>query len=150
MKYIVVAIISVLAVVCSSFSTSAASIKELPVTQTSGHWKVTLGKAETDQVKEEKDVFNLYSIDIKNVGEKVYDLTFEVYRDEPNSKTMLGLSYVSSSDQDFYHHTNQPVSIEAKQIEVIVTWIEKPYEQLTDGKKVVGQKYKESFIFYQE
>jgi len=44
MKYIVVAIISVLAVVCSSFSTSAASIKELPVTQTSGHWKVTLEK----------------------------------------------------------------------------------------------------------
>jgi len=63
---------------------------------------------------------------------------------------MFGLSEVTSIDQDFYHHSNQPVSINAKQIEVIVTWREKPYEQLKDGKKVPGRKFKESFVFYQE
>lgn len=150
MKNIFVAIITVLTIVSSSLSASAASLKELPATRTSNHWKVTLGKAEIDHVNEEKDVFNLYSIDIRNIGEKVYDPTFEIFRDEPNTKTMFALSEVTSSDQDHYHHTNQPVSIKAKQIEVIVTWREKPYEQLNDGRKVPARKYKESFVFYQE
>ncbi len=150
MKHIFVTIMSVLTIASSSLSVNAASIKELPVTQSSNQWKVTVGKAETDNSKEEKDVFNLYSIDIKNIGDKVYNLTFEVYRDEPSTKTMFGLSEVKSIDQDFYHHSNQPVSSNAKQIEVIVTWREKPYEQLNDGKKVPGRKFKETFVFYQE
>ncbi|MEH7237956.1 hypothetical protein [Bacillus sp. JJ1562] len=150
MKHIFVAIISVLTIISSSLSASAASIKDLPVTQTSNHWKVTLGKAESEKLTEEKDLFNLYSIDIKNIGEKVYDLTFEVYRDEPYTKTMFALSEVTSLDQDYYHHTNQPVSINAEQIEVIVTWREKPYERLNNEKKVPARKFKESFVFYQE
>lgn len=149
MKHIFVAIITVLTIVSSSLSVSAASIKELPVTQTSSQWKVTLGKAETYNFEKEKDVFNVYSIDIKNIGKKAYDLSFEVYRDEPNTKTMFGLSEVTSLDQDFYHHTNQPVSVKAKQIEVIVTWREKP-DELNKEKKIPARKFKESFIFYQE
>jgi hypothetical protein len=139
-------------IMSSSLSANAFSAKELPLSQSSDHWKVTLDKPETDDLKAEKGVFNLYSLDVKNIGDEVYDPIFEVYRSEPNSRTKYALT--SSKDipktQDFFHHQNLPVSTKAKVIEVVVTWREKPYEQMKNGEKYPAQKFKQTFVFKQD
>jgi hypothetical protein len=74
MKKLLLCVVTALAILMSgSFSTSAASTKNLPISQSSNHWKVTIGKAEIDDFKAKKGVYNLYSVDVKNVGEKAYD-----------------------------------------------------------------------------
>ncbi|NRD78574.1 hypothetical protein HPT25_14515 [Bacillus sp. BRMEA1] len=154
----------------SSFSAYAETTKNLPITKTSDHWKVTLGNPDSDSLKPQKDVFNVYSLDIKNIGEKVFDPVFEVYRDEPNSHTLYWLTsniYIDYSKKTAssgnmassenmgstlasFHHKNLPVYSKAKIIEVVITWKEKPYEQMKNGKKFEARKFKQTFIFKQD
>jgi hypothetical protein len=63
---------------------------------------------------------------------------------------LLSTSENLQSSQEFYHHQNLPVSSEAKKIEVVVTWREKPYEQMKDGRKYSARKFKQTFIFKQD
>jgi hypothetical protein len=139
-------------IMSSSLSANAFSAKELPLSQSSDHWKVTLDKPETDDLKAEKGVFNLYSLDVKNIGDEVYDPIFEVYGSESNTRTKYSL--ISSKDmpikQDFFHHQNLPVSTKAKVIEVVVTWREKPFEQMKNGEKYPARKFKQTFVFKQD
>jgi hypothetical protein len=134
-----------------SLSANAATIKNLPKIETSNHWKVTLGKPDIGELNAKKDV-NVYSVDIKNIGAKVFDPSFTVYRDEPNTRTMY---YLTSSkklgaSQDFFHHQNLPVSNKAKTLEIIVTWKDKPYELSKNGQKYSARKFKQTFVFKQE
>jgi hypothetical protein len=134
-----------------TLTANASTIKNLPKTETSDHWKVTLAKPDIGELNAKKGV-NVYSVDIKNIGAMVYDPSFKVYRDEPNTRTLY---YLTSSkklgpSQDFFHHQNLPVSNKAKTIEVIVTWNDKPYELNKNGKKYSARKFKQTFIFKQE
>jgi|GEM_PF-3461204 len=135
----------------SSNSACALSLNQLPTAKNSDHWKVTFDKPDINDEKLKKDVFNVYSLDIKNIGDKVYDPQIEVYRDEPNTRTMYWLftSGVSPLKQDF-HHQNMPVSSNAKNIEIVITWREQPYEKMTNGEKYSARKYKQTFVFKQK
>lgn len=137
-----------------SLLTHAFSPKELPISQSSDRWKVTIGKADANDsnaLKSKDGVFNVYSVDVKNIGKKVYDATVEIFRDEPNTLTRYWLiSGEIPKTQDFYHHANQPISSQAKMIEVVVTWREKPYEMTKDGQKYPARKFKQTFVFKQE
>ncbi|WP_410981465.1 hypothetical protein [Bacillus pacificus] len=141
-------------IIGGSLSVHAFSPKELPVSQSSDHWKVIVGKADANDsnaLKSKEGIFNVYSVDVKNIGNKVYNATVEIFRDEPNTQTRYWLtSGEIPKTQDFYHHANQPISSEAKMIEVIVTWREKPYEMTKDGQKYPARKFKQTFVFKQE
>ncbi|WP_088079844.1 hypothetical protein, partial [Bacillus mycoides] len=96
-------------------------------------------------------IFNVYSIDMKNIGKKVYDTTVEVYRDEPNTHTKYELfTSEMPKTQDFFHHANQPISVQSKRLEVVITWREKPYELMKNGQKHPARKFKQTFVFKQE
>ncbi|MBA9042679.1 hypothetical protein HNP21_005816 [Bacillus aryabhattai] len=107
-----------------------------------------IGKADVNDLKEKEGEFNVYSIDVKNSGAKVYDARVEVYRDEPNSKTKYGLFIAKIPDtQNTFHYQNQPISVQSKTLEVVVTWKEESYRAMKDGEKYPARKFKQIFLF---
>lgn len=73
------------------------------------------------------------------------------YRNEPNSLTKFGLFSnplgIVKQGQSMLLHKNFPLSVKAKEVEIIVSWQDES-KTARDGKtKLEGRKYKQSFIF---
>ncbi|MDH2364087.1 hypothetical protein PQ796_30720 (plasmid) [Priestia megaterium] len=134
-------------IIFGSVNTYAYTPEKLPTSQSSDHWKVKIDKPDTNNLKD-NDEFNTYSIDVRNLGGQVYDATVEIYRDEPNTNTKAELiTYKIPDSQNFFHHQNQPISVDSKKIEVVVTWKEEPFRVMKDGKKYPARKFKQAFLF---
>lgn len=50
-----------------------------------------------------------------------------------------------------FNHANFPISVQSDELEVIITWQEKPSRALENGQKdcKAERKYKQTFIFNQ-
>lgn len=142
--------------VCLSFSllwlsfpmkSSALTFDTLPISQSSQQWKVKIGNPDIKKpnVKKERLKFNEYSLDIENIGQKdIVVESFEVYRDEPNTKTKYELFTMKGDEYkplEAVHHQNLPVALTAKRLEVIITWSKKGIEKNMD------RQYQETFVF---
>jgi hypothetical protein len=136
-------------IIFGSVNTYAYTPEKLPTSQSSDHWKVKIDEPDVKDLKD-NDEFNTYSIDVRNLGGQVYDATVEIYRDEPNTNTKAELiTYKIPDSQNFFHHQNQPISVDSKKIEVVVTWKEEPFRVTKDGKKYPARKFKQAFLFPQ-
>lgn len=134
----------------NSLPVHANSVKDLPTSKTSDHWKVVIGERKIDNIKPNERT-NIYSVRVENIGKKAYDIQVEVYRDEPNTKTMYWLTTDDiPSTRNFYEHQNLPLSTKAKTIEVVVTWRDKQYEEMRNGQKYPARKFKQTFKFEQK
>ena len=134
-----------------SVNANAYKPEKLPTSQSSNHWKVKIDKPDVKDLKENEGKFNLYSIDVRNLGSQVYDATVEVYRDEPNTSTKQELiTFKIPEAQNFFHHQNQPISVDSKVVEIVVTWKEEPYTVMKDGRKSPARKFKQTFLFSQK
>ena len=134
-----------------SVNANAYKPEKLPTSQSSNHWKVEIDKPDVKDMKEKEGEFNIYSIDVRNLGAQVYDATVEVYRDEPNTNTKYELiTFKIPETQNFFRHQNQPISVDSKTLEVVVTWKEEPYRVMKNGQKHPARKYKQTFLFEQK
>ncbi|CEH31167.1 Uncharacterized protein BN1090_A2_03637 [Aneurinibacillus migulanus] len=138
----------------SSAGSVNAEIFKTPVTKNTEQWSIRIGEARLDapdMIKSKPGVFDVYSLEIKNNGHTLHNVTVEVYRDEPNSLTKFGLFSnpigTIKQGQSILLHKNFPLSVKAKEVEVIVSWQDES-KLARDGKtKLEGRKYKQSFIF---
>ncbi|ASK63947.1 hypothetical protein CFK37_18175 [Virgibacillus phasianinus] len=108
--------------------TMASSLEKLPASETSTQWEVVIDHPESDEVKPKPGVYNMYSMDIKYVGDENIKLVrVEAYRDEPNSPIEYELFTADYEEMDgnfepSFHHQNFPFSAQAKKLKVIITW----------------------------
>lgn len=128
----------------------AATLDKLPSSLSSEQWKVVIGIPDADKPelnKSEHGVFNVYSMDIKNIGKNDVNLVrVEAYRNTPHSKTEFGLFTIEDNmlPQSSFHHHNFPLAINAKEITVIITWTKK------GSNNKYERKYREQFVFIQK
>ncbi|SFS77790.1 hypothetical protein [Paenibacillus sp. BC26] len=141
------------------FGTAMECTYAIP-TSTSEHWSVSLGKPILDEpniAKPIPNVSNMYSLNIKNNGDKAYNVRVQVFRDEPDSQTQLQLfdthsamTGVWSNGEEYKLHKNLPVSVKANDIEIVLYW-----ETEADQSKIVKENnaartWKQSFHFKQK
>lgn len=135
-------------------NTYAKSFNSLPISKSSNQWSVKIDQADQDQVNEpeltkaKKGVFNVYSLDISNIGDRsINNVRIEAYRNEPHSKTYYELftheGDILIKDGSSYHHANFPISVKAKVFKVDITW-----EKTIKGNQI--RHFKETFIFHQK
>ncbi|KXI47437.1 MULTISPECIES: hypothetical protein [Bacillus cereus group] len=142
-------------VIGSTFTVHAFSPKHLPISQTSDRWKIEIKQPEkkTGLVTSKKDVFDTYGFEVQDIGKDAYHVTVEVFRNEPDSQTKYEL-FTSKKDHVLskevaFNHANFPISVQSNELEVIITWQEKPSRLLKDGQKDCEseRKYKQTFTF---
>lgn len=134
-----------------SLHAQAFSPKMLPMSQSSDHWKVTIEEPILDGMQPPKRVADLYKVNVTNIGENVYDATVEVYQDDPvtQKRSRLGI-YDIPKTQNFFEHQNLPISVNSKEMEIVVTWREKPSGLTGNEQKDLAQKFKQTFSFQQD
>jgi hypothetical protein len=123
-------------------SVLATTSNDVAKSQVSKNWIVKLDNADTGDnlTKPKRNIYNTFSLDIKSVekDKSISNISFEVYSDTPESTVKHEL--VSNQNLTFlpggYHYSNIPISVESKQIEVVITWKQK------DNNK----KLRETFI----
>lgn len=129
-----------------SFQAHALTFDHLPKNQTSKQWLVQVGEAKPDKdsVKPQKGVFDTYSFSVKNIGKNVDSVTVQAFRDEPTSQTKFALfsneisAKILQKGQDF-NFSVFPLSVTAKELEIVVTWKEKG----------IDRELKQAFVFKQ-
>jgi hypothetical protein len=127
---------------------SALTFEELPISKSSEQWLIEIGKADAKEpeLNEGKDgVFNTYSMTVKSTGgEEITNVRVEAFRDEPNSTTKCELfnseRHRLLEEGNPFHFSNFPISVNAKELEVVITW----------SKEGSDRKYKERFVFNQK
>lgn len=150
MKKLIFSLLST-ALLLTPINSLAATLDELPSTESSNQWKVVIGKPDNEPPEFNKstkpDLYNLYSMDIENIGDKNINLIkIEVYRNEPNSTKDYELFTVEDDDihrNDIgpsFHHHNFPMYTKATKLKVILTWADSSKSE---------RKFREEFVFEQ-
>jgi hypothetical protein len=95
----------------------------------------------------------MYSLTVKNNGEKAFNVKVEAYRNEPNSQTKLQLTSSQPAASSWENgkeltiHNNIPVSVKSDEVEIVVYWeSEKDQGKIVQGKKL-ARTWKQSFVF---
>ncbi|MDQ0268892.1 hypothetical protein [Cytobacillus purgationiresistens] len=145
-KFIAISLIVLLSF-SVSINTFAKTLENLPVTVSSNQWKVEIAEPDNDDPQSNKsdkpDLYNLYSLDINNIGKDNVELVrVEAYRDHPGSTSEYELFTESiKTAEPMFHHSNFPLFTKATRLKVIVTWIDK------NDNSVHKRKFREEFIF---
>lgn len=126
----------------------AAAIEKSP-SPASKQWCVIVGEADSPTAilnQSKPGVYNVYSLDIKNIGDKKIKLKKVIaYRDDLNSPTDYEIFTVGEQRllNQSYHHQNFPLSTNATKLKVVIFWTK------TDDNSKKPKIYKEQFIFEQ-
>ncbi|WP_339229830.1 hypothetical protein NSQ77_06910 [Oceanobacillus sp. FSL K6-2867] len=130
----------------------ASTLEILPSSEKSNEWEIVIDKPKNNEVKSKPDVYNIYSMAIKYIGnEDIKIERVEMYRNDPSSSYDFELLTASgddlelevlekNSDHPVISHQNFLISTEATNLKVIVTWKK-------EGKE--SRKYREEFNFKQ-
>jgi hypothetical protein len=138
----------------SAYAADKHQLFDVPASKNSEQWSVTLGQPILDgpNMAPKPNVADMYSVTIKNNGEKAYNVRGEAYRNERNSQTKLKLTLHTltpswENGKELTIHKNLPISVNADELEVVVYW-ESAEDQtnIVQGKKV-ARTWKQSFIF---
>lgn len=89
MKFIrTTTLLCILAFSFAPINASASSLGHLPSTEKSNQWEVIIDKPKSDDLKSKPDVYNVYSMDIRYIGnEDIKIERVEAYRDDPSSSS---------------------------------------------------------------
>jgi len=141
-------IISSLICICSFFGTSlnahAFAPKQLPIVQQSDHWKVMI-KEPSEKKRAKAGVYDVFNFSVINTGAWAYNVTVDIFRDEPKTITNYGLFKMENEKvgRNSFHLDTYPVSVKANTIKVLVTWQDQP---LSNEIKY-SRKYMQEFTF---
>ncbi|QOR67316.1 hypothetical protein IM538_04025 [Cytobacillus suaedae] len=160
--------ISVLAICCifvigPSFKAKALTFDQLPTKQTSTQWEVQVGKAiesSEDSLKPVKGKFHTYSLHVNNIGDDVFSVKINMYRNEPGSKTKYSLTGCPD-EKDCNQKTHEPEMGLAKQLNEKVPYVYNNFplaEKATEFEVEIvwtqienpGRPLKETFVFTQK
>lgn len=142
-------LITILSFLLFPTSGMASTLEKLPSSEKSNEWEIVIDKPKNNEVKPKPDVYNIYSMAIKYIGnEDIKIERVEMYRNDPSSSYDFELLNASGDDLEIeknsehpvISHQNFPISTEATKLNVIVTWTK-------EGKE--SRKYKEEFTFKQ-
>lgn len=147
MKFIRTTILlCILAFSFAPINTFASSLGHLPSIEKSNQWEVVINKPKSDELKSKPNVYNVYSMGIKYIGNDDIEIErVEVYRDDPSSPSDFELfteDFEIEKDKTVepsFQHQNFPISTQAKQLKVIITWT----------KKEDGRRLRKEFVFKQ-
>ncbi|GGP16406.1 hypothetical protein [Oceanobacillus neutriphilus] len=128
----------------------ASALEKLPSSDKTDQWEIMIDKPKNEDVEPKPDVYNMYSMDVQYIGDEDIKLErIEAYRDDPSSSYDFELFTIADTDdfeidknskQPVFNHQNFPLSVQAKELKVIVTWT---------NKGDSDRKYREEFIFKQ-
>lgn len=94
--------------------------------------------------------YDTYSLVIRNQGKTLHDVTVEAFRKDPQTSTQLELFTLSvgtvTSGHNALNHSGFPVSVEADQVEIVISWHD--LDRKNQGAKGKGRKYKQTFLFH--
>jgi hypothetical protein len=143
-KFLFISAFLTLLIFGSSIEANALTFDTLPKIQTSKQWSVEVGAAQkgNNYVEPKKGVIDVYSFRIKNIGQEVDTVSLQLFKDDSNSKTKLALfgpnPFCLTLDKERDFSINAfPISAQAKELEVVVTWKEKG----------INRELKETFVF---
>lgn len=137
----------------SYVNAESTQLFKVPNIKQSDQWKVELDgvKYYSEMDRPEKGKFEMYSLKITNIGKDLKNVSFDSFRDEPNTQTKFGLS-ISDEEHEVFKHgmefnfSNFPISVKSNELQIEISWHDDPVT-LTNGKKVQGREYKETFSF---
>ncbi|NLS39886.1 hypothetical protein EYH65_05600 [Bacillus subtilis] len=151
----VCAVIVVGFVFCQS-KAHALTFTVLPITQKTDQWSVKVSEAKNAKefAESQKGEYQVYSLEVKNVGEKAAAVDVQLYRNDPDSITrfslfgcpdencdkpedhkMLAKSLNDGSPLKFNHFM---LADKASELEVVIIWTQKGQE---------GRNLKQTFKF---
>ena len=92
-KIFLICLLTFLCMSLTALETSALTFDKLPTKQTSKQWSIQVGEAEQGKglAKPEKGKFHTYSLEVDNIGEDVFSMEVNMFRNEPNSRTKFSL-----------------------------------------------------------
>jgi hypothetical protein len=143
-KFLFISAFLTLLILGPSIEANALTFDTLPKVQTSKQWSVEIGKSQKgdNYVEPKKGVIDIYSFRIKNIGQEVDIVSLQLFRDDSNSNRKSALFGPSTfrlkldKERDFSINAF-PISAQAKELEVVVTWKE-------NG---TNRELKETFVF---
>lgn len=152
MKKFIISLLFTALLILAPKNSWAASLNKLPSTEYSEQWKVVIAKGDHEDPNLNKsdkpDLYNVYSMDIKNIGnENVKLVRVEAYRNEPNSTKEFELFTADyeqgESSNPSFHHSNFSLYNKATKLKVMITWTD------TSDTSKYPRKFREQFIFKQ-
>jgi len=132
----------------TGIAVSALTIQKLPIAEKSKQWEVEITKPDEDDphlLKAKRGLYNVYSLNLRNISKDARDVKVQLFRNEPNSFTRYGLlptiepSHLSRTKEVTLHISNFGLSEKATELTVLVTWKEKNH----------NRDYQETFTFQQ-
>ncbi|WP_059103521.1 hypothetical protein [Shouchella shacheensis] len=146
MRKRIITITSMLLIMLATIGTTEAvalTFEALPTAQESQQWKVTIDESERDPrlTESEREEFDTYALDIRNIGEEVHAVEVRLFRNEPGSTTKYSLlpcpgeenchrdqhsealALAEQLNDDLpYQFDNFPLAVKATELEVEIVW----------------------------
>jgi hypothetical protein len=97
-------------------------------------------------------VYDVFNFSVLNTGAWAYNVTVDIFRDEPKTTTNYGLFKMENEKvgRNSFHLDTYPVSVKANTIKVLVTWQDQTLSNVADkktGKIKYSRKYMQEFTF---
>ncbi len=101
---------TILSIFLFPLSSIPSSLEQLPSSKLTKDWEEVIDKPKINELKPKPNVYNLYSMDIKYIGDETIRIErVEAYRDDPGSSADFDLFTANSGkemnvDQQSFHH----------------------------------------------
>lgn len=150
-------IFSLFALICFALpiQANAYTFQSLPIASKSKQWYIEIDKshnANKQAVQPKQDVYDTYSLLVKNIGNDVSNVAVEILDNTPTSKATFNSTAlnnnVSKSDTSF-DYIVFPLDFNSHNFKVVITWEEKNFSY--NGHPVnESKKMKQTFVFNEE
>lgn len=146
-------IFSLFALTCLALpiQASAYTFQSLPIASKSKQWYIEIDKSHNikkQTVQPKQDVYDTYSLLVKNIGNDVSNVAVEILNNTPTLKPTTSNINISKSHTNF-DYIVFPLDFNSHNFKVVITWEEKNFSY--NGHPVnEGKKMKQTFVFNEE
>ncbi|MFH7830045.1 hypothetical protein [Bacillus luti] len=146
-------IFSLFALTCLALpiQASAYTFQSLPIASKSKQWYIEIDKSHNikkQTVQPKQDVYDTYSLLVKNIGNDVSNVAVEILNNTPTLKPTTSNINISKSHTNF-DYIVFPLDFNSHNFKVVITWEEKNFSY--NGHPVnEGKRVKQTFVFNED
>ncbi|WP_156576108.1 hypothetical protein [Bacillus luti] len=146
-------IFSLFALTCLALpiQASAYTFQSLPIASKSKQWYIEIDKSHNikkQTVQPKQDVYDTYSLLVKNIGNDVSNVAVEILNNTPTLKPTTSNINISKSHTNF-DYIVFPLDFNSHNFKVVITWEEKNFSY--NGHPVnEGKRMKQTFVFNED
>ncbi|WP_439019948.1 hypothetical protein [Bacillus thuringiensis] len=145
----------VLICVALPIQASAYTFQSLPIASKSKQWYIEIDKSynsNKQEVQPKQDVYDTYSLLVKNIGNDVSNVAVEILDNTPTSKATFNpttLNNKVSKSHTSFDYIVFPLDFNSHNFKVVITWEEKNFSY--NGHPVnEGKRMKQTFVFNED